>query len=98
MNINITEKAKEEMRKVLENKNSPNQPLRIYIAGVGWGGPSFGIALDEQKEEDQMVEVDDFKFVVEKDILSAYSNFNIDYSNNWLRRGFYVTSDRDSQC
>ena len=45
-----------------------------------------------------MVEVDDFKFVVEKDILNEYSNFNIDYSNNWLRKGFYVTNERGSQC
>lgn len=87
MNINITEKAQEELKKVME-KNK--KPLRIYIAGYGWGGPSFGLALDELKDRDKKVEVGDFIFLIEKDLADTFKGFTIDYSDNWLRRGFSV--------
>lgn len=35
MNIIITEKAKEELRKVLEENKQNKKSLRIYIAGYG---------------------------------------------------------------
>lgn len=34
MKINVTEKAKEELQKVMESKEE-KKPLRIYIAGYG---------------------------------------------------------------
>ena len=97
MSIEITQLAQEELRKVLESKNNFNRSLRIYIAGMGWGGPSFGIALDEQKDGDEVVKIDDFTFLLDKDMMNNFSDFNIDYSNNWLRRGFQVRAgDRKS--
>lgn len=90
MNINITEKAKEELRKVLEENKQNKKSLRIYIAGYGWGGPSFGLALDELKSRDKKVEVGDFTFLIEKDLADNFKGFTIDYSDNWLRRGFSV--------
>lgn len=35
MNIEITQLAQEELRKVLESKNNLDRPLRLYIAGMG---------------------------------------------------------------
>lgn len=34
MNINVTERAQEELKKVMENRKE-NKPLRIYIAAFG---------------------------------------------------------------
>ena len=99
MNIEITQLAQEELRKVLESKNNLDRPLRLYIAGMGWGGPTFGIALDEQKEGDEVIKVDEFTFVLDEDMKNNFSDFNIDYSNNWLRRGFQVSAGRGgSSC
>lgn len=91
--IDLTEKAHEELKKVMESKKD-NKPLRIYIAGHGWGGPSFGLALDELKEGDTKTEVYDFTFLTEKDLTENFGAFTIDYSDNWLRRGFSVMPDR----
>lgn len=99
MNIELTHIAREELRKYLESKNNLNKPLRVYVAGLGWGGPTFGLALDEQKDDDSIVKVDDFTFVLDQDIVNNFDEFNIDYSNNWLRRGFQVTAGRGgSHC
>lgn len=90
MIIDLTGAAKEELKKVIETKQS-TKPLRIYIASYGWGGPTFGIALDEQKEEDLTIEVEEFKFVLDKELSDGFSKFKVDYSDDWLKRGFSVT-------
>lgn len=93
MVIDLTPKAKEELIKVVENKKT-DKPLRIYIASYGWGGPSFGLALDEHKEGDSQSKVDDFTFLLEKGLEEDFGKFTVDYSDNWLKRGFTVIPDR----
>ena len=93
MKIDLTEKAHEELKKVMESRKD-KKPLRIYIAGYGWGGPSFGLALDELKKGDVSTDIDDFTFLLEEDLLESFSAFTIDYSDSWLRRGFSVIPDR----
>lgn len=97
MNIKLTELAQEELRKQLQSKD--NRSLRLYVAGMGWGGPTFGIALDEQKDGDEVIKVDDFTFLLDEDMRANFDDFNIDYSNNWLRRGFNIRAGRGgSSC
>lgn len=100
MNIEISNKAQEELKKVLEQKDSKDKLLRIYIAGIGWSGPSFGMALDEPKQDDELTQVGEFKFAVDKDAKENYSGFYVDYSNEWLRRGFRISpiGEESSHC
>ena len=93
MKIDITSSAKAELQKVIKSKNT-EKSLRIYIASYGWGGPSFGLALDEPKDGDENFKVDEFNFVIESGLSDNYGKFTVDYSDNWLRRGFNVTPDR----
>lgn len=93
MVIDVTDNAKVELKKVIESKKT-DKSLRIYIAGYGWGGPSFGIALDELKDGDKEIKVDNFTFLVEDVLQDNYGKFTVDYSDNWLRRGFTILPDR----
>lgn len=93
MKINVTEKATDELKKILNKKDTAGKSLRLYIAGFGWGGPSFGLALDEQKETDIKNTIGDFEFVVDKDLTSQYDEFAIDYVNDWLRKGFSISAN-----
>lgn len=93
MKIEVTQKAKEELKRVLKLRKD-NKPIRIYVAAYGWGGPSFGLALDELKEEDIRVDTDDFTFILENYLSENFNSFTIDYSDNWLRKGFSVIPDR----
>ena len=92
MKVDITEKAQEELKKVVKEKS--NKSLRIYIAAFGWGGPSFGLALDEQKEGDAKTEAGDFTFLLEEELVDNFDAFTIDYSDNWLKKGFSVVPDK----
>ena len=87
MDITITDRAKEELVKATSEKE---KPLRIYLAGYGWAGPSFAIALDELKDGDSKTQVDNFTFIVEDDLLETFPAFTVDYSDSWLRKGFSV--------
>ena len=48
------------------------------------------MALEEPKAEDTEVEVDGFKFYIEDLAFENFDSFTIDYSDNWLRRGFSI--------
>ena len=96
MKIDVTQRAQDELKKILEKKNSDGKILRLYIAGFGWGGPSFGLALDEQKENDVKHVVENLEFVVDTELTQQYNDFRIDYSDNWLRKGFSIYANGSS--
>lgn len=93
MKIDVTDNAREELKKLIESKKT-DKSLKIYIAAYGWGGPTFGLALDEQKDGDQIIKTDDFEFIIEDGLSDNYGKFTVEYSNNWLKRGFTVIPDR----
>ena len=98
MKVKLTQMAQQELKKTMESRKD-DKPLRIYIAGYGWGGPSFGLALDEFKEGDASVNVGEYTFLIENDLTESFGSFTIDYSDNWLRKGFTVIPDRGaSSC
>ncbi len=90
MNINVTNKALNEIKKVLKEKNTTSKKIRIFLAGIGWGGPTFNLALDEQKENDKIYSEDSIDFIADESLIDQYSGFKIDYSNFFLQRGFLV--------
>ena len=90
MNISVSEKAMEELIKVAETRDEM-KPLRLYVAAYGWGGPTFGLALDEHKDGDSQVTIDNFTFLVEESLSQEYDTWEIDYSDNWMKRGFSVS-------
>lgn len=89
MEIKVTDLAKDKLKEMLEEKKS-DKSLRVFVAGYGWGGPSIGLALEEPKEDDLQVEVDDLNFAVEDGITSMYRLLTVDYSDSWMKRGFSV--------
>lgn len=60
-----------------ENIDKP-QNIRIYFAGVGCGGPSFGIALDEQEEDDLEYNLEGLHFIMSSDEYNKYGDMIIE--------------------
>lgn len=96
MSINITSRAVEQL------KSKPVDELKVHritINGFGWGGPVFGITLDEKFEGDFVKEIDGFKFAVESNLIDQFGNFTIDYISNFFRKGFVVSTEKGtSSC
>lgn len=99
MKIKVTDDAKKMIKKTLGDRDLSESFVRIYIQAFGWGGPKFGIALDEQKENDYIVKDDELNYVVEKDLIDRYGGFEVDYSKGWLYKGFEVRTNKGgSSC
>lgn len=91
MKVNVTKEAQEALFDQLRKKNRENSFIRVVITSFGWGGPIFGLTLDESKQnKDYLHETNNVKIVVEKDLLRQYNGFKIDYSNNWISKGFRI--------
>lgn len=93
--IKLTEKAITAYNKEkLSFKEIPM--LRIDIAGVGWGGPSFKIVLEELKENpnDIIEEFQGIKIAYDTSLKPYIRNTVIDHSKLWLLGGFYITGVR----
>lgn len=98
MKIELTERAQNELKRVLSTKNN-GKSLRIYVAGYGWGGPSFGLALDELKEGDSLIDAGAYKFLVEEHLTESFGAFTIDYNDSWLKKGFTIMPEKGiSSC
>lgn len=93
MNINITSKAVEKLKELIEKEGQALKHIRILISGIGWGGPRFGIALDEQKENDKKVQAEDLNFIIEEEIASQINTIHIDYKDFFLNKGFQVYAE-----
>lgn len=90
MLVEVTDVAKKQLNEVIDPKEVEKR-LRIYVTGYGWAGPTFGMALEEPKEEDLAVDADGYRFLIGDGLEETFSKFEIDYSTNPFRRGFVIT-------
>ena len=98
MKINLSDKAKEKLDELFPKMES-DKALRLYVAAYGWGGPSFGMALEEPEDTDLRYTVDGYDFIVEEGFDQVYQGFEIGYTDSLLRKGFTVTPARGgSSC
>lgn len=94
MNIVLDSNTKEALQSALESRNK--SAVRLMIDGFGWGGPSFGVALDEQKQDDDVMVVDDIKFVAEKDISFLFENAKILHKKGVFGSRFEISNGKSS--
>ena len=78
---------------MIHNSNQSQKKVRILLTGIGWGGPRFGIALDEQKSNDINYKVSDLDFIIDQKLTVEVKSFTVDYKNFFLFNGFKVYPD-----
>lgn len=60
--------------------------VRIYLAGMGCSGPSFGLSLDEMKDTDLKDDSNDIAFIMDKDLFDQVGEMKVEFLGN----GYYV--------
>ncbi len=64
----VTEEAKKELKRIRESRTmEPGKHLRFAIPPVWTGYGSFGIVIDEEREEDISIFLDDDKLLIIED-------------------------------
>jgi len=99
MKFSMNEETRASLIESLNKKEK--DAVRIFVKGYGWSGPSFGVALDKQNDDDDVFEADGFKIVAEKEISFLFENSFI-RANKGMFGDFYTVSingeSEDSGC
>lgn len=87
----ISEEALGKAKQFLEGREGP-QTVRILLNEGGWKGPYLVMALDEQKETDEVFKFEGVKFLVEKALFERVKPINIGYTHSTLGAGYTIES------
>jgi iron-sulfur cluster assembly accessory protein len=96
--IAITAKAAEEFKSFSEKEGKNGSGLRLFVAGMGCGGPQYGMAFEETpKEEDIVVESAGVKIYVDKGFESFFDGATVDYQETEHGSGFLISNPKAPQ-
>ena len=98
--IQLSDVAKQEVRKLLAAEVKPGFFLRIGVKGGGCSGMTYEVRLDDaQKEFDRIFEQDGIKVVCDSKSLVYLDNMVIDYSKELVGGGFrFVNPNATGSC
>jgi len=89
--VKITELAARKIKEVLKAENKENALLRLYLVGVGCSGPNFGMALEELKTEEDIIDEEyGVSVVIDKKLSSYLEGAVVDYIETNLGGSFEI--------
>ena len=78
--VKITELAAQKVKEVLKAQNKETALLRLYLVGVGCGGPNFGMTLEETKTEDDILDEEHgVSMLIDKKLSTHLEGAIVDY-------------------
>lgn len=92
MPITLTERAACELKELMVSQQKTNAALRIWVAGGGCSGLSYGMALDDGEPEDgdNIFENDGLKIYVDGLSLQYMEGASVDYVDDMMGGGFKI--------
>lgn len=95
--LTITDKAADIAMAILEKEGKDQWGIRIYIAGSGCCGPTYGLNLQEkQMPDDDVIVKNGLKVFVNKDLSQSLSGMQLDYYQGKDAEGFIFTGSAPS--
>lgn len=95
--LTITETAVEKVKEILTAEGKENWGLRVFMSGGGCCGPSYGLDLVENgNDEDQIVEQDGLKIFVDSQTMETLAGKTFDYVKQGQQEGFAITGGAPS--
>ena len=82
----VTENAKKELDAFFADKDKT--PVRVFMASGGCSGPRLALALDEQRDNDQIFDEQNLQFCIDRALLEQTRGVTIDAG----QMGFIVES------
>ena len=89
--FSITDTAADKLKDYL-TQNNIDSPLRVALMQGGCSGAALSLALDEQKDKDEVFEKNDLTFLIEKGLLDLCGSVNVEYVDAGPRSGFSISS------
>jgi iron-sulfur cluster assembly protein len=93
--LEITDLATEKLKEYLAEKNLTG-PVRVTVMR-GCGGPSLGLALDDRKDSDTVVDLADLQVIMDKTLFGECGRTRVDFKLpsgcGYGGGGFVITSE-----
>ncbi|MCK4938350.1 MAG: iron-sulfur cluster assembly accessory protein [Methanosarcinales archaeon] len=97
--IEVTELAAGELKNLLEQENKQEHALRIFIAGMGCSGLSYGMTLDDTKKDDDLETTSNgVRLLMTSEIQESLDGAEIDYIDNEQGKGFVINNPNAPKC
>lgn len=88
----VSEKASEVIKRFLKEQQG-SRPIRLLMTEGGWKGAYLVMALDKQKENDQVFTEKGVTFVIEKELFDRAKPISVDYVESILGSGYKIKSE-----
>ena len=83
--IEVSEKAAQQIRLLMEKENLPNAMLRMAVKGGGCAGMSYKLSFEESpKEHDKVFEAYGLKLIVDKKSYIFLNGTTLEYTSNLM--------------
>ncbi len=90
--ISLTEKAAEKVRRTMDKQGKNDAGLRVYVSGGGCSGFQYGLAFDEKKDGDHVIEAYGVRVLVDDESAQYLDGSEIDYVESVMGEGFMVNN------
>jgi iron-sulfur cluster assembly protein len=88
--VTLTESAVEKVSSLLAQKANDKLALRIFIKSGGCSGFSYGMALDEPKDNDNQFEIGGVKVIIDEVSGQYLNGAVVDYVDSLMGAGFKI--------
>ena len=92
--VTLTDKAAAEIKAIMEQNGGQYHGLRVFVAGGGCSGLSYGMQIEEQPAtaEDQVFETGGVKIIVDGMSLEYLKGASIDFEDALQGGGFRINN------
>jgi len=88
--ISLTPLAADKVKELLVGRGTPDIGLRVGVRGGGCSGFQYSLALDEQRDDDQVFDHQGIKVLVDPASLRYVDGSTVDYTESLMGSGFEV--------
>jgi iron-sulfur cluster assembly protein/iron-sulfur cluster insertion protein len=94
--ITLTDSAVQQIRKLAEEKAEEGQLLRIFVEAGGCSGFEYGMSFDAPKEDDQQLESNGVRFLMDATSLEYLDGSEVHFDDGLSGKGFDVRNPNAS--
>ena len=98
--IQLSDTARKEVKKLLDQQNKPGLFLRVGVKGGGCSGMTYDVKLDDKQDEhDRLYDINGIKVVSDLKSLLYLDGMSIDFSTELVGGGFrFINPNAKGSC
>lgn len=97
--ITLTERAARQIESMHSESAEPDQVLRVLVETGGCSGFQYGMSFDLPKDDDEQLESQSVKFVIDPASYAYLDGSNIDFDDGLQGKGFEIQNpNAESTC